>query len=138
MNLRKLAQTDAGTLGRFIVMGMVNTVVYVGLFIGLREADITPFLANLLAFTTAVCVQYVGQSLFTFRTRLKDFGQILRFAVMIGAGLGASSVLATFVGPLMLWPSWLVALVVTVWLPVQNFILMRVWVYGTESESAKK
>lgn len=138
MSLRKLAQTDAGTVGRFIIMGIVNTVVYVGLFIGLRKTGVTPFWANLVAFATAVCVQYIGQSLFTFRTRLKDISQMLRFAVMIGAGLVASSVLATFVGPLLLWPSWLVALVVTVWLPIQNFVLMRLWVYDTDTESTTK
>lgn len=138
MSLRKLAQTDAGTVGRFIIMGIVNTVVYVGLFIGLRKTGVTPFWANLVAFATAVCVQYIGQSLFTFRTRLEDISQMLRFAVMIGAGLVASSVLATFVGPLLLWPSWLVALVVTVWLPIQNFVLMRLWVYDTDTESTTK
>ena len=118
-----------GTFLRFALVGTVVAGLYVALYLVLLEVGLAKALANTIAFLIAVTVQYVGQAAFTFEATLKDFPQITRFGVMIGLGVVTSTLITAFIGPMLGLADWISALAVTVVLPLQNFLLMRCWVF---------
>ena len=63
---------DTARLFRFGVIGLVVAAVYVVLYAALHRTGLTPFIANSVAFTTAVGIQYLGQTLWTFQRQLWD------------------------------------------------------------------
>jgi putative flippase GtrA len=108
---------------RFGIVGGGTALAYVLLYLTFLAADLPQVLANGLAFLLAVMLQYVGQAAFTFGRQLNDFGQILRFVVMVGLGFASSALTGT--------PDWTAAAIVTVYLPVQNYIFMTLWVFAS-------
>lgn len=115
---------------RFGVVGIGNTVTYVGGYLLLRTMGLEEAVANCLAFACAVALQYVAHARYTFRTELRNPAQFTRFLTTIGAGLAVSTVITGPVAAVFALPDWLAATVVTIVLPVQNFILMSLWVYS--------
>lgn len=118
-----------GQIIRFGIVGVTVAGLYVLLYLGL-QAVMAQAAANALAFGLAVLVQYVGQTLFTFRQKLAVPDQIGRFAAMIGLGLLVSALLTGLIGPALGWADWAAAAAVTVILPVQNYLFMTLWVYA--------
>ena len=119
-----------GTIIRFALVGTGVAALYVLLYLALIAMGLGVFPANALAFLTAVAVQYLGQTAFTFRTSLRDPHQAIRFAVMIGFGLMTSALITDLVGPAMGWAAFVSAAIVTLVLPVQNFVIMSRWVFA--------
>ena len=120
---------ELARLVRFSVTGVCVAAIYVIAYVLLTGAGMAPFWANLIAFTLAVAFQYVMQTRWTFRRRLADGLQGMRFVLTIGFGLVFSTVISTFVGPWLGWPPWVAAIIVAVTLPVTNYIVFRFWVY---------
>ncbi len=120
---------------RFGVVGVVVAALYVLLYLLLQPVLSQPA-ANALAFLIAVGVQYLGQTLFTFRRPLAVSAQIGRFTAMIGAGLLMSALITGWIGPQLGWPHWMSAAMVTVVLPVQNYVFMKLWVYSDREAAA--
>ena len=118
---------------RFSIVGFTVAVVYVSLYTLLFNAGFTPFAANATAFSSAVMVQYIGQTCWTFRRPLWDGQQSARFFATIGLGMIYSTLVASLVGPALDWRPWFAAGVVAVTLPVINYISFRLWVYGPET-----
>lgn len=118
---------------RFGLVGAVVGVIYVALYIPLIELGLARVWANAFAFGLAVAAQYVGQTLFTFRRRLLVPGQALRFLLMIGMGLGTSAVITSWIAPRVGLPDLAAAIAVALVLPLQNYLLMRAWVYARPS-----
>lgn len=120
---------ELGRLVRFTVTGTVVAAVYVAAYAGLSSLGMPPFWANLVSFASAVAVQYFGQTMWTFRGRITDGLQGMRFVTTVSLGLAFSTFLTTVVGPFFGWPAWVAAALVAVTLPVTNFIVFRFWVY---------
>jgi putative flippase GtrA len=123
---------EVSRLIRFGATGFVVAVVYVGGYTMLFHDGFAPFFANLIAFGSSVAVQYVLQTVWTFKRRLLDGAQTARFLTLIGMGLGYSSLIASLVGPAFVWRPWVSAGLVAVTLPVLNYIAYRLWVYGPD------
>jgi putative flippase GtrA len=121
-------------LMRFGIVGALVAGLYVGTYLLVLEMGVVRQLANLLAFLLAVTVQYLGQTWFTFRQPLGRPDQIFRFACTIGLGFAVSALITGVLGPGLGWQDWISAAVVTVWLPVQNYLVFRVWVYADTSQ----
>lgn len=115
---------------RFAVVGVAVALLYLCLFVLLVRLGAPRVAANATAFAVAVAVQYLGQSAWTFRRRWSDGGQARRFLATIALGFVTSTALSAFVGPALGWPDWLSAAAVTVVLPVQNYVLFRIWVFA--------
>lgn len=115
---------------RFALVGALTALSYVLLYLAFLAAGLIQPLANGIAFGLAVALQYLGQTRFTFRRPLGQPDQALRFAVMIGCGLMTSAVLTGLVAPALAMPHWVAAASVAGILPVQNYILMKLWVYS--------
>ena len=116
-------------VARFALVGITVAALYALLFFLFRELGLVRWAANFLAFGLAVSFQYVAQTLFTFRAALRSKGQPPKFLATIGLGLMLSTLIAAVLGPALGWPDSVSVLVVTVVLPVTNFLLFRLWVY---------
>ncbi len=123
---------------RFAAVGVGVAALYVAIFVGLAALGLSRGLANVAAFGLAVAVQYVAQSLWTFRKPLDASAQALRFAVAIGLGLVVSTLITSGLGPRLGWPAWMAAGLVTVVLPVQNYLFFRLWVFADADPGARQ
>lgn len=121
---------DTGQILRFSVVGATVAGLYVLAYTALLGAGAGQAAANALAFSGAVAVQYVLQTWWTFRRPLALPDQMARFACTIAAGFAVSALITGVIGPALSWADWLSAAAVTVILPVQNFIIFRLWVYA--------
>lgn len=123
---------EIARLFRFGVTGFIVAVAYIGGYTLLYHTSLSPLVANTIAFVGAVVIQYVLQTLWTFRRALWDGVQSFRFVVTIGVGLVYSSIVASIIGPALDWRPWVAAGLVAVTLPVINYISFRLWVYGPD------
>lgn len=119
-----------GVILRFGAIGVAVAGVYVLLYLALQGLGMPRVGANALAFGVAILVQYAGQARFTFGRRMADSAQIARFGVMIALGFVTSAVITGVIAPQMGLADWLGAVAVTLILPVQNFVLMTLWVFS--------
>ncbi|UWQ31000.1 GtrA family protein [Leisingera sp. M527] len=121
---------DSGQVLRFSIVGAAVAGLYVLGYTALLASGLAQASANVLAFAAAVAVQYVLQTAWTFRRPLGMPEQMLRFSCTIAAGFAVSALITGVIGPALGWADWLSAAAVTVILPVQNFIIFRLWVYS--------
>lgn len=119
---------------RFAVVGATVAGVYIALYVAFLAVGLPQMAANGIAFLLAVAAQYFGQAWFTFRAPLADPVQVLRFGIMIGAGLATSALVTGGVGPALGLPHWGAAALVTVILPVQNYLIISRWVFARRPE----
>ena len=120
---------------RFALIGGFVALAYFLLYLGFLQLGMARGIANGLAFLLAICLQYAGQAGFTFGKRLDDPQQMLRFAVMVGLGFVMSGVITGLAGPAFGLADWIAAATVTIVLPVQNFILMTIWVFAKQQHT---
>jgi len=124
-----MTQKKKGQIIRFAMVGTGVAVTYVLLYLAFLELGISQAIANIVAFLIAVIVQYLGQTIFTFHKPLGLPSQVIRFICTIGLGLLVSALITGFFGPSMGWPDWISAALVTIILPVQNFLFFKIWVF---------
>ncbi len=116
-------------ISRFALVGVSTAALYVLLYLVFLQTGMPQARANALAFLSAIVAQYAGQACFTFGKQLADPPQILRFGVMTGLGFISSTVLTSYIAPLLAFEDWIAAVAVTLILPVQNYIIMTLWVF---------
>lgn len=130
MSLRK-------RLIRFGIVGGGVAVYYLAAYLLLLRSGMGAFAANSLAFGTAILLQYLGQAAFTFAAPLADRSQIIRFALMVGLGFVTSLLVTTGLAPLLSLSPALAALIVVLFLPVQNYLIMSFWVFVRPDQREK-
>lgn len=118
---------------RFGVVGLAATAMhYVILRLVVEELAIPPSFANGLAFLCALCVTYLGQSLWVFRKRSQHgAAQMLRFTVSLLFGLFANmGIMALSVHGLGLnyQDGFLLSLFLV---PALSFMVNRFWVFNS-------
>lgn len=123
-----MREVDLGQLMRFGTTGFMVATVYVVLH-ALLVSQVSAVVSNLIAFGSAVAVQFVLQTVWTFKRDLKDRDQAMRFGFVIAVGLAYSSFVTAIAGPSMGLSAPLSAGLVAVTLPVLNYIAFRLWVY---------
>ena len=124
-----MTQYNWGQLVRFAIVGIGVALLYVLIYLALLTLGSPQVIANIVAFLLAVAVQYFGHTLFTFRKPLGLPDQIVRFVCTIGLGLFVSTMITGILGPSMGWQNWVSAALVTIILPVQNFLFFKAWVF---------
>jgi len=121
--------TEHHRIFRFAVIGAGVAAYYMVAYLGLLYLLNSPWVANFLAFGTAILIQYVGQTAWTFGRPLAVPSQFGRFMCMIGVGLIVSTAITGFVGPRFALSEMASAALVVVVLPILNFVILRLWVY---------
>ncbi|WP_386176377.1 GtrA family protein [Sulfitobacter sp. R86518] len=114
---------------RFGVVGAATALSYMALYPAFLAAGVSQPGANAVAFFLAIVLQYIGHALFTFRRRLINRSQITKFSIMVSCGFGVSMLVTGPVAVALGMPAWAAALAVALYLPVQNYILMTLWVF---------
>ena len=127
-----------GTFWRFAIVGASVAAIYILLYLGLLTMGLPQPLANLAAFLLAVAFQYVAQTTWTFRQPLALPNQISRFLVTITLGLLVSALITGTLGPALDWPNWISAAIVTIVLPVQNYLFFRNWVFTGQNDPVER
>ncbi len=120
-------------ISRFALVGVLIAGLYVVLYLAFLHVGMPRGAANVAAFGLAIAAQYSGQAAFTFQKDLADPAQMLRFGVMVGCGLITSALITGLVAPALALDDWFAAAAVAVILPVQNFVLMTLWVFSHPS-----
>lgn len=129
MRTRAALRAEAGRTLRFAVVGASVTLIYALGYAGLRGLGLAAWLASALAFAAAVAWQYRAQTAWTFRAPSGAHGRVRRFGVTVGAGLIVASAITGWIGPATgLSEAGAVAGVI-LWVPVQNYLIFRFWVY---------
>lgn len=121
-------------LFRFALVGGIVALTYIALYLLFLAVGMPQIAANACAFLLAIAVQYVGQGRFTFGKRLKDREQGLRFVVMVSLGLLTAALITGWIAKIVGLSDAIAALIVTVVLPVQNYLIMSNWVFKNPDE----
>jgi putative flippase GtrA len=124
-----MTQNKRGQIVRFAIVGIGVALLYVFLYLVFLALGAPQALANIVAFLLAVVVQYLGHTVFTFHKPMGLPDQIVRFICTIGLGLLVSALITGILGPVMGWNNGVSAALVTIILPVQNFLFFKVWVF---------
>lgn len=128
-------RSRAGEVIRFGIVGVLATLTYFLILSALVEyAGINPTSANGAAFLCAVCVTYLGQSLWVFGGRNRPvLGNMFRFSVSLTITLSANvaiMAMATQVFGLGYRIGFLIACLV---IPVLSFFINKLWVFSPGS-----
>jgi putative flippase GtrA len=122
-------------LFRFAVVGASVALIYVLAYVALLSLGMVQPLANAIAFLVAIAVQYIGQASFTFGKRINDRAQLIRFFCMTGLGFLMAAFITGMIGPMLGVSNLAAAVAVTIILPVQNYIIMTVWVFAQATKT---
>lgn len=71
----------------FCIIGVINTIVDVTIFLGLREVAVPIILANIVSTSTAVVVSYFLNRRFTFRSNREVARSLPQFIIITLIGL---------------------------------------------------
>lgn len=115
---------------RFGVVGVTATATHVGIVLALVESGLlAPFWANVIAFSAALFVSYLGNHKWTFELQGAHRRHFPRFITIAVSGLAANQgVFHVVVGVLQRDYRIALAIVVTV-LPAITFALNRFWAF---------
>ncbi|MGE0281799.1 MAG: GtrA family protein [Rhizobiaceae bacterium] len=119
-------RTLGNKAGRFLVVGLINTVVDMSVFAALLSAGQRTLVANVIAWAVAVTFSYLVNSRWSFERNetLSTTRSVLRF-VSLGAliSLGVSSgVLAALTGWIGVWPAKILGVILAA---ILNFFAAR-------------
>lgn len=116
-------------LVRFSIVGLTVAVIYLVLFNLLRTFEMPHVSASTIAFLAAVFVQYLLQTMWTFKREVRNRKYMSRFGIMVGLGALIAAAITKYIGPIAGLSDFQSSLVVVVVLPVFNFLIMALWVY---------
>jgi len=115
---------------RFGIVGLAATAVHAAVAITLVSlTEISPHIANVIAFAVAFSVSFAGHSRFTFRKE----GSLWRFIVTALTGFLAN-VLALEAMLLSSVPAQVAVGLATLAAPIVVFVLSKLWVFGESGQ----
>ena len=125
-----LQSIDAAQLWRFGLVGVFVATLYFVLSVLIVDIfDLVSWVGSAIAYVIAIIVQYILQTVFTFRESLEEKSQAFKFFVTVLSGLIFSVLVTGVIWPLTEWPEWWAYLIVIVTLPITNYIVFKYWVY---------
>ena len=131
-------RTNRAEVLRFALVGGSIAAFYIVAFTGLSALGLSATLAHAIAFGSAIALQYIGQTAFTFRRDLLDGAQAARFGIMVGLGYLMSAIITALIAPAVGWPAAVAAIFVAIVLPIQNFVFMKLWVFAHSQHEQEK
>ncbi|EKT4523094.1 GtrA family protein [Pseudomonas putida] len=121
-----IVKSDAARPLRFILVGGIATIVHMSFAtVALAlVADLSPFLANLIAFAVAFLVSFYGHRHLTFLTR----GNIRRFLVVAVAGFALNNLILYAILVLGV-PKLISIIIATACVPVMSYLVSSLWAF---------
>ncbi len=129
-SLKSASQNLGGELIRFAVVGVLATVCHVACYLGLYPAVLSQAaVANVIAFSIAVFVSYIGNSRWVFPGGARSHARLIRFGMSALTGLLLNTLIAWVIVDTMHRSEYLsVVLMVTV-TPMAVFLLNKYFVF---------
>lgn len=125
------ARLPTGEVLRFGVVGVTATLVHFGVLnAAVRLAGLDPVIANGIAFSVAVFVTYVGQSLWVFRQPIYAPGRLQKFATSAVGGLVANMALMALFSDLFGLHYNIAFGLCLIIVPGCQFVVNKLWVFG--------
>lgn len=136
--VRKRFAEHRGQASKFALVGVLNTVVDIAVYIGLIAISVHPVIANIAAFFVANLQSYFVNARFTFArngapaaTSFSGYGKyVLSHSVSLAVSTAIIALLASTIGPI---PAKLLALVVTFGM---NYFASTLLVFGNRDEAS--
>ncbi len=117
-----------GQISRFGAVGVAATAMHVGVGLGLHNGlGMAAFWANLIAFSSALGVSFLGQTRLTFPDASADAPAFLRFAAVAVTGLGLNQAIVWAVVSAFGGPYWLALAIIVASVPWITFALLKLW-----------
>ena len=116
------------SLGRYIIAGIIATLIHIGCFALAREHGWSITQANGGAFLIANIASYLMASFFVFQTKKLSLNQYKKFLLLASVGFVFTISVSEWITE-MQWHPWLAVLIVVVCIPFINFIILRWWVF---------
>ncbi len=115
-------------LTSFGVVGLMATATHVSVGLGLHHGlGVAPLLANLVAFTVALCVSFLGQTRLTFPGAKADGTAFARFTLVAVSGLALNQAIVWVVTSALGRPYWVALLIIIATVPWITFLLLKLW-----------
>jgi len=116
---------------RYACVGVLIAALYLGLAVGVSR--LLPgwplWLVSGVSLLGAIALQYAFHAGLTFQRRLDDVGQRLRFGFVTLSGLTVSTLITTAAPALTGWSPLFLFALVSVTIPVVNYLLFSLWVF---------
>lgn len=116
------------SLGRYIIAGIIATLIHIGCFALAREHGWSITHANGGAFLIANIASYLMANFFVFQTKKLSLNQYTKFLLLASVGLVFTISVSEWITE-MQWHPWLAVAIVVVCIPFINFIILRWWVF---------
>ena len=115
----------------FILVGGAATATHAGAaLLAQHFMGVTPMIANLIGYSSAVLVSYVGNALLTFGRRLMHGPQFMRFMVVSLAGLAISQSLTLLCVNVLRLPYAIALVPIVILVPIFSFVLSKVYAFA--------
>jgi putative flippase GtrA len=124
-----IAGQRLGTIGRFVIVGILATATYYGSAVALGIA-LSPMTANVVAWAISVVVSYLGQNYFTFRAGGRHEVFAPRFALTTAILFLLSCAVTYFGSSVLKLAQPVVAAMVAVSYPAASFVLHMSWTFS--------
>lgn len=126
---------EALIASRFGLVGLLSTAVHIAIFWALLTiTDITPILANTLAFLTAFNISFGAHYLWTFRSPGSPGRAIFRFFVIAISAFLANTLLLAFLIYKNYFPPVTSAIISASAVSVASFLASRLWGFKDNKE----
>lgn len=123
----------------FCIIGGLNTLIDMGVFMLLVLADVHYALAQTAAYGAGMANSYLMNRAFTFRAasvRMKDeWRRGLRFVAWNAAMLGLSVLLLALAAEWLLLREWIAKIIVTLLIVPLNFYGSKKWVFAAKHQA---
>ncbi|WP_026147785.1 GtrA family protein [Robiginitomaculum antarcticum] len=129
--MRGSSNSHTVELIQFIIVGVIATIVHMGVAFSLHYGFlVSPFNANLFAFSVAWCASYAGQFMWTF----KDSGAAHKkaapkFLLVSILSLILNQVIVWLIAERLELPFYIAVFVVVFSVPLVTYTLSKFWVF---------
>lgn len=126
MRAEVLTATEFFKLFRFAVVGVLATIVHMGVAWLADQAGLDPVMASITGFLPAAAVSYLGHYYFSFRSASSHKVALLRF---IALSVGSFSISLLILSALEQVAPQAALLVSIAFIPAINFVISRLFVF---------
>jgi len=118
------------SITRFVLVGLTSTLVHVITAYGLTKLfDLGVQTSNIIGFTSAFLLSFIGHQKYTFRVSDQRFKRILRFFCTSSAGLLTSSSILYITTTHLMLPVEVGFIAIVCIVPVATYLISLRWVF---------
>lgn len=115
---------------KYLIVGLLNTLIYTGLLLVFLQADITPVTISVgIAFLLAMLFQYIANKFFTFKIIERSWSEVARYILLALINYGISIFVILIVINVFQLSFFLAGLISALLVAFTGFTISFFWVY---------